>query len=82
MKSHPILYTQRKTAEMLGVDEKHVRHLRQSGDLVAIDVSLRTSSRPLIRYTRESIQRFIDRRTINVEKPKPKKTRKDIPQYF
>ncbi|MCC9603537.1 helix-turn-helix domain-containing protein [Stieleria sp. JC731] len=76
------LYTQSQVADLLCVDEKHVRRLRNSGDLVAVDISLRTSSKPMIRYKSESIKRFIELRSMQSEAPKPKKKRRDIPRNF
>lgn len=76
------LYTIREVAELLGVTDRHIRRLREAGHLDAVDLSVRSQSRPLIRITRLSVERFIASRSIDLPTESRGQSKLKVPCYL
>ncbi|HEX3998251.1 MAG TPA: helix-turn-helix domain-containing protein [Pirellulales bacterium] len=61
------MYTIKQVAEMLQVGSPTVVRFVDSGELAAVDVSLRRGKKRRLRVPAEALEKFLERRRVNVE---------------
>lgn len=75
--------TVREVAERLSIRQHGVLTLIRSGELRAVDVSLKPGGKPRWRILPEDLEGFLLRRTYQAAKPRTRRKKsKNIPQYF
>lgn len=78
------LRTVKQIAELLRIRQHGVLALIHSGDLRAVDVSLRPGGRPRWRIAQGDLDDFLQRRTRQPDPPRRRRRKRDttVTQYF
>jgi len=75
-----MMYTVKQVAEMLQVAIESVTHFVNSGELDAIDVSLRRGKKRRLRIPEDSLRQFLERRRVHVAPSSPRRRCKPKPR--
>jgi excisionase family DNA binding protein len=75
-----MMYTVKQVAEMLQVGTDIVTHFVDSGELDAIDVSVRRGGRRRLRIPEDALRLFLERRRVHVPPPRGRACRRARPR--
>lgn len=75
-----MMYTVKQLAEMLQVGVETINRFVDSGELDAIDVSLRRGKKRRLRIAEDSLRQFLERRRVHVPPPRSRRGRQAKPR--